>query len=84
MAAAREREPLLMIVSPQLQAASARQLVNLCAQRMQIDLAFRDLKFDRDGQAMEDSLTRRGKRLQILLLVNPLAAFASWLAGIGC
>ncbi len=46
---------------------------------MQIDLAFRDLKSHRDGQAMEDGLTRRGKRLQILLLINPLAAFASWL-----
>ncbi|AOS04150.1 hypothetical protein ATY42_20915 [Xanthomonas oryzae pv. oryzae] len=33
---------------------------------------------------MEDSLTRRGERLQILLLLNTLASFASWLAGLGC
>lgn len=29
-------------------------------------------------------MTRHGKRLQILLLVHTLAAFASWLAGPGC
>ncbi len=51
---------------------------------MQIELAFRDLKSHRYGQALEDSLTRRGERLQILLLINTLAAFASWLAGLGC
>ncbi|CAE6837235.1 IS4 family transposase IS1481A [Xanthomonas arboricola pv. corylina] len=51
---------------------------------MQIELAFRDLKSHRYGQAMEDTLTRRGERLQILLLLNTLATFASWLAGLGC
>ncbi|KOB21733.1 IS4 family transposase, partial [Xanthomonas arboricola] len=83
-AAAREREPWLIVASPQLQAPSAKQLVNLYARRMQIELAFRDLKSHRYGQAMEDSLTRRGERLQILLLLNTLATFASWLAGLGC
>ncbi|WP_353849510.1 transposase [Xanthomonas oryzae] len=76
-AAAREREPWLIVASPQLHAP---QLVNLYARRMQIELAFRDLKSHRYGQAMEDSLTRRGERLQILLLLNTLATFASWLA----
>lgn len=51
---------------------------------MQIERAFRDLKSHRYGQGMEDSLTRRGDRLQILLLANALTAFASWLAGLGC
>lgn len=51
---------------------------------MQIKLAFRDLKSHRYGQALEDSLIRRGERLQILLLIDTLAAFASWLAGLGC
>ena len=36
------------------------------------------------GQGMEDSLTRQGERLQILLLVSTLASFASWLAGLSC
>ncbi|MCL1582799.1 IS4 family transposase, partial [Xanthomonas nasturtii] len=83
-AAAREREPWLIVASPQLHAPSATQLVNLYARRIQIELAFRDLKSHRYGQAMEDSLTRRGERLQILLLLHTLATFASWLAGLGC
>ena len=51
---------------------------------MQIELAFRDLKSHRYGQGMEDSLTRHGGRLQVLLLVSTLASFISWLAGLGC
>lgn len=80
-ASAREREPWLIVASPELQQPSARQMVNLYACRVQIELAFRDLKSHRYGQGMEDSLTRRGKRLKILLLVHTLVAFASWL---GC
>lgn len=83
-AAAREREPWLIMASPALEAASARQLIKLYARRMQIELAFRDLKSHRYGQGLEDSLTRQGPRLQILLLVSMLASFASWLAGLSC
>ena len=83
-AAAREREPWLIVASPELEAPSARQLVNLYARRMQIELGFRDLKSHRYGQGMEDSLTRHGARLQMLLLVSTLASFVSWLAGLGC
>ena len=81
-AAALEHEPWLIVASPQLQAPSAKQLVNLYARRMQIELAFRDLKSHRYDQATEDSLTHRGERLQVLLLLNTLATFASWLAGL--
>ena len=83
-AAAREREPWLIVASPELSNASPRQLVKLYARRMQIELAFRDLKSHRYGQALEDSLTRQGCRLQILLLVSTLARFVSWLAGMAC
>lgn len=83
-ASAREREPWLIVASPQLQAPNAHQLVKLYARRMQIELAFRDLKSHRYGQGMEDSLTRHGARLQMLLLVSTLASFVSWLAGLGC
>lgn len=82
-AAARERDPWLLIASPSLQ-LPARQLVMLYARRMQIELSFRDLKSHRYGHGFEDSLTRVGKRIEILLLVNALAAFASWLAGLAC
>lgn len=83
-AAAREREPWLIVASPALKALSARHLVTLYGRRMQIELSFRDLKSHRYGQGFEDSLTRSGKRIEILLLVNALAAFASWLAGLAC
>lgn len=81
--AARESEPWLLVASASLK-LSARQLVALYARRMQIELSFRDLKSHRYGQGFEDSLTRSGKRIEILLLVNALATFASWLAGLAC
>lgn len=83
-AAAREREPWLIVATPELSQPSARQLVDLYARRMQIELAFRDLKSHRYGHAMKDSLTRKGPRLQVLLLVSTLASFVSWLAGMVC
>ncbi|RUL67695.1 IS4 family transposase [Dyella choica] len=79
--AAREGEPWLLVASPSLE-LHARQLVMLYARRMQIESSFRDLKSHRYGQGFEDSLTRVGKRIEILLLVNTLATFASWLAGL--
>ncbi|MBS0457220.1 MAG: IS4 family transposase [Proteobacteria bacterium] len=82
--AAREREPWLLIASPELEALSARQVIGLYARRMQIELAFRDLKSHRYGQGFEDSLTRKGSRIEILLLIHTLAAFASWLVGMAC
>ena len=80
--AQRERDPWLLVASPTLHDLSARQLVTLHQRRMQIELSFRDLKSHRYGQGFEDSLTRCGTRIEILLLVNALAFFASWLAGL--
>lgn len=79
--AKREREPWLLAHSPQL-TLHARQIVSLYARRMQIELAFRDLKSHRFGQAFEDSLTRCSKRIEVLLLLHTLATFAAWLAGL--
>lgn len=81
--ARRESEPWLLMASPSLH-LSARQVVTLYARRMQIELSFRDLKSHRYGQAFEDSLTRQGARIEILLLISALAAFAAWLAGMAC
>ena len=80
----REREPWLLATSLSPHCTSAAQIVAIYAKRMQIELAFRDLKSHRYGQALEDSLTRQGCRLQILLLVSTLASFVSWLAGMAC
>ena len=82
--AAREREPWLIIASPGLGHMSARQLVALYARRMQIETSFRDLKSHRYGHGFEDSLTRKGHRLAILLLVDALATLVIWLAGLAC
>ncbi len=81
--AQREREPWLLVASPNL-TLNARQLVALYARRMQIELSFRDLKSHRYGQAFEDSLTRKGPRIEVLLLLSALAAFATWLVGMAC
>ena len=81
--AQREREPWLLMASPNL-SLSARQLVTLYARRMQIELSFRDLKSHRYGQAFEDSLTRKGERIEVLLLFSALAALATWLVGMTC
>lgn len=78
--AQREREPWILIASPGLE-LSMRQVVTLYARRMQIELSFRDLKSHRYGQAFEDSLTRKGARIEVLLLLSTLAAFATWLVG---
>lgn len=81
--AQRESEPWLLIASPSLD-LSTRQLVLLYARRMQIELSFRDLKSHRYGQGFEDSLTRKGARIEVLLLLSAMAAFASWLVGMAC
>lgn len=82
--AAREREPWLLVASPALKHLNARQVVALYARRMQIELSFRDLKSHRYGHGFEDSLTRKGKRIEVLLLLHTMAAFASWLVGMAC
>lgn len=81
--AAREREPWLLIASPELK-LNMRQVVTLYTRRMQIELAFRDLKSHRYGLGFEDSLTRKGPRIEVLLLLSTLATFASWLMGMAC
>lgn len=81
--AQRESEPWLLQASAAL-VPGARQAVALYTRRMQIELSFRDLKSHRCGQAFEDSLTRKGKGIEILLLLSALAAFATWLVGTAC
>lgn len=81
--AQRESEPWLLVASPSL-TLSARQLITLYGRRMQIELSFRDLKSHRYGQGFEDSLTRKGTRIEVLLLLSAMAAFASWLVGMAC
>lgn len=80
--AKREQEPWLLAASHSLDRLKAGQIAAIYAKRMQIELAFRDMKSHRYGCAFEDSLTRKGHRLEILLLIHALAGFAAWLAGL--
>ena len=80
--AARQRDPWLLLASPALSELSAQDLVGIYQRRMQIEASFRELKSSRYGQALEHSLTRRGQRLQILLLISALAGFVCWIAGL--
>lgn len=75
----REREPWLLATSLSPQLASAAQIVAIYCRRMQIELAFRDMKSHRFGMGFEDSLSREPKRLAVLLLLHAMAAFAAWL-----
>lgn len=79
-AAQREREPWILMASTSLK-LNADQIVAIYRKRMQIEEAFRDLKSHRYGRGFEDSLTRIGKRLTVLLLLDALATFAAWIVG---
>lgn len=75
------KEPWLLAVSLSLDELSANAMVALYARRMQIEQSFRDVKSHRYGCAFEDTLTRTGRRLEMLLLIHMLASLVAWLAG---
>ena len=77
----REREPWLLIASPSLADKSALQVVQLYRTRMRIEHSFRTLKSHQFGFAYEDSQTRIGERLAVLLLIHALALLLTWIAG---
>lgn len=77
-----QREPWILACSPELAEYSARELVRLYGLRMQIEASFRDLKSHHYGCAFEDTQTRVGARLEMLLLIHMLATLLAWLDGI--
>lgn len=80
-AANREREPWILLCSLELP-LNAKQIVKAYGQRMQIEQTFRDLKSTQFGYAFECSLTRSVTRIEILLLIQMLAVFVSWITGL--
>ena len=80
-AARSAREPWLLVASPRLSMLSARQVVRLYRQRMQIEEAFRDLKNQHYGEGLERSRSRSAGRFTVLVLIAALAAFLLWLLG---
>ena len=75
-------EPWLLAVSPDLEALSAKQVVEIYAGRMQIEQTFRDLKNARWGMALSESQTRAPQRLEVLLMLGALISYALWLIGL--
>ena len=75
------REPWLLATSPSLATLRAREIVNIYAQRMQIEEAFRDLKCARYGLGFQLHLSRQPQRIAILLLIASLALLVLWLVG---
>ena len=80
-AARSAREPWLLVTSPRLAELTARQVVRLYRQRMQIEEAFRDLKSQHFGEGLERSRSRTAGRFTVLVLIASLAAFLLWLLG---
>jgi hypothetical protein len=80
-AARSAREPWLLVASPRLAKLTARQVVRLYRQRMQIEEAFRDLKSQHYGEGLERSRSRSAERFTVLVLIASLAAFLLWLLG---
>lgn len=76
-----QREPWLLAASDSLAHFKPAQIVNLYAQRMQIEEAFRDLKCARYGLGFTLNLSRTRERLAALLLIALLAFYALWLIG---
>lgn len=79
--AQREREPWLIATSAGLKDRSAKQVMALYRQRMQIEEGFRDIKSERYGLGLSASLTRIPERLRVLLLIGALALLVLWLIG---
>jgi len=75
------REPWLLATSLPLDSKLAKRVVRLYRQRMQIEEAFRDLKFARFGLALQYHVSFQSRRLAVLLLIAMLALLVAWLMG---
>lgn len=79
--AARNREAWLLNCSPRLGHLSAQSIVHLYAQRMRIEQQFRDTKNCALGMGLRHARSSGAQRLQVLLLINHVAALAKRLIG---
>jgi len=75
------KEPWLLVASPRLAALSAKHVVKLYRQRMQIEQSFRDMKSQYFGEGLERSRSSGVGRFSVLVLIASLAAFLLWLLG---
>lgn len=75
-------EPWVLVVSTTLEHLSAREIIDHYRRRMQIEESFRDLKSSRFGTGLEQSLTRKAARMEVLLLIHALASIIATLVGL--
>lgn len=73
------KEPWILATSLDL---PAKQIVNLYAARMQIELTFRDLKSHRFGWGLEDARCRSTQRTAIQILLVSIASLVTLLVGL--
>lgn len=78
--ARREREPWLL--ASNLPNVTARTVVGIYRQRMQIEEGFRDVKSLRFGFALDLHRTRCPRRIEVLLLIAALGGYVLHLAGL--
>ena len=78
----REREPWLIVSSLAARAYTAKQIVALYKQRMQIEEAFRDIKNTRNGFSLRHCRSTDSERLNVALLIGALAMLLLWIIGI--
>ena len=76
-----QTQPWLIVTSLDPATHGAHQVMRLYKTRMQIELAFRDIKNTRAGLALRETRTRNPLRLANLLLIGMLASFCLWLIG---
>jgi hypothetical protein len=80
-AARSQREPWLLLAALQLGHLTAKAIVRIYRQRMQIEEGFRDMKSLYYGQGYEVNRSHDPKRLAILVLIAALAAFLLFMIG---
>jgi hypothetical protein len=73
------KEPWVLATSLNL---TAKQIVNLYAARMQIELTFRDLKSHRFGWGLEDARCRSIQRIAIQIMLVAVASLVTLLVGL--
>lgn len=76
------RAPWLLATSLPHDPSSARRIMGLYTQRMQIEETFRDLKCHRWGFGLRYARCNSAGRLEILLLLGALATLTAWLVGL--
>ncbi len=78
----REKEPWLLVASLSLQKRTAKQVVKIYRNRMQIEEGFRDCKAVHYGLCLSQNRRMNPQRRAVLCLISACAIFVLWCIGI--